>query len=82
MSHFTRRRFLKTTALLGASALSARSWSQVVGANSDVRVVVVGLNGRGRNHLTSLAKIPGVRVVGLCDPDKAVLAQAAATLGG
>ena len=74
MNHLTRRSFLKTTALAGAAtALSARSWAQVAGANSDVRVAVLGLNGRGRNHLESLAKVSGVRVVALCDPDTAVL---------
>ena len=74
MNHLTRRTFLKNTALIGtAAALSARSWAQVAGANSDVRVAVIGLNGRGGNHLTSLAGVKGVRVVALCDPDTAVL---------
>src|SRR3954466_10888783 len=74
MNHLTRRTFLKTTALVGAgAALSARSWGQVSGANADVRVAVVGLNGRGKNHLTSLAEIAGVRIVALCDVDTAVL---------
>jgi predicted dehydrogenase len=77
----TRRNFLKTTALAGAAtALSARAWSQVVGANGDIRVAVIGLNGRGKNHLESLAKIAGVRVVALCDPDTAVLEKTKATL--
>ncbi|MEO7600017.1 MAG: Gfo/Idh/MocA family oxidoreductase [Opitutus sp.] len=82
MNHLSRRTFLKQTALLGAATLSARSWGQVAGANSDIRVAVVGLNGRGKNHLSSLAKVPGVRVVGLCDPDQAVLARAARACGG
>jgi predicted dehydrogenase len=78
-----RRSFLKTSALATAGlALSARSWSQVVGANGDVRVAVVGLNGRGKNHLESLAKAKGARVVALCDADSAVLARAAASVGG
>jgi predicted dehydrogenase len=70
----SRRSFLKSSVLLaGATALTARSWAQVKGANSDVRVAVIGINGRGKNHLGSLAKISGVRVVALCDPDTAVL---------
>ncbi|MDB6165281.1 MAG: oxidoreductase domain protein, partial [Lacunisphaera sp.] len=81
MKNFTRRNFLKTSALAAAGvALSTRSWAQVVGANSDVRVAVVGLNGRGKNHLTSLSKIPGVRVVAICDVDTAVLEKTAKTL--
>ncbi len=74
MPHLTRRRFLKNSAIISAgAALSARSWGQVVGANSDVRVAVIGLNGRGGNHLSSLAAVKGVRVVALCDVDTAVL---------
>lgn len=81
MTTFSRRTFLKTSAAAAAgAALSARSWSQVVGANGDVRVAVCGLNGRGRNHLTSLAAVRGARVVALCDPDSAVLARAKAGL--
>ena len=81
----SRRSFLKSSVLLaGATALTARSWAQVNGANSDVRVAVIGINGRGKNHLASLAKISGVRVVALCDPDTAVLEKVKAmkTEGG
>src|SRR5882672_3076121 len=78
MNHLTRRDFFKTSALAAAGvALSARSWGQVAGANSDVRVAVVGLNGRGKNHLASLKAIKGVRIVALCDIDTAVLERAA-----
>ncbi len=82
MNQFTRRSFLKTSALAAGAALSARSWGQVSGANGDIRVAVVGLNSRGQNHLTSLQAIPGVRVVALCDVDSAVLAKTAQALGG
>jgi len=83
MNHLTRRTFIRNTALLGAAtAFPARSWAQVAGANGDVRVAVLGLNGRGKNHLSSLAKVSGVRVVALCDPDSKVLDKAAASLGG
>jgi predicted dehydrogenase len=81
MSPIKRRTFLKTTALgLAATAFSARSWSQVAGANSDVPVAVVGLNGRGNNHLSSLRAIPGVRIVAICDVDTAVLDRTATEL--
>jgi predicted dehydrogenase len=81
MSHFSRRQFLKTTAVATAvTALSARSWAQVVGATTDVRVAVVGLNGRGKNHLTSLKEIKGVRIAAICDVDRALLEKTAAKL--
>jgi len=81
MRSLKRRTFLKTTALgLAATALSARSWAQIAGANGDVRVAVVGLNGRGRNHLQSLRAIPGVRIAAICDVDTAVLDRIAGDL--
>src|SRR4051794_638433 len=74
MSTQSRRDFVRTSALMAAGAtLPLRSWQRVLGANSDIRVAVIGLNGRGKDHLRSLAKISGVRVVALCDVDTAVL---------
>ncbi|HWA88211.1 MAG TPA: Gfo/Idh/MocA family oxidoreductase [Opitutus sp.] len=83
MPQSTRRAFLKKAAIAGtAAALSPRSWAAVAGANSDLRVAVAGLHGRGQSHLASLARIPGVRVVALCDPDSAVLGRAVQAIGG
>jgi len=77
MTKLSRRSFLKTSTFAASTlAFSAHSWAQVAGANSDVRVAVIGLNGRGKNHVSSLAAIKGVRIVALCDPDKAVLEKA------
>ncbi|MEO8624998.1 MAG: Gfo/Idh/MocA family oxidoreductase, partial [bacterium] len=83
MSPLNRRTFLKSSALVAAgAALPARAWSQVMGSNADLRVGVIGLNGRGGNHLSSLAKITGVRVVAICDPDSSLLEKNKARLGG
>ena len=83
INHLTRRAFLLNTAVAGAAtaAFSARAWAQVAGANGDLRVAVVGLNGRGKSHLNSLSKVAGVRIVALCDVDTAVLAKTKANLG-
>jgi predicted dehydrogenase len=79
MTTLTRRTFLKTSALgLAGAALSARSWGQVAGANGDIRLALVGLNGKGRDHFKSFSALPGVRVVALCDVDTAVLDRAKA----
>lgn len=79
--HLTRRTFLRTTALgFAATACSARSWARVAGANGDIRVAVIGLNGRGKQHLSSLARLPGVRLVAICDVDLLVLEKTAADL--
>jgi predicted dehydrogenase len=78
MTKPTRRTFLATSALAGASAsLPARSWAQVPGANGDVRVAVIGLYGKGKDHVESFRALPGVRVVALCDVDSVVLEKAA-----
>lgn len=79
MNAFTRRSFLKTaTTVAAGTALAPRSWAQSVGANGDIRVAVAGLNGIGRSHLRGFHRLPGVRVVALCDVDTAVLDRAKA----
>jgi predicted dehydrogenase len=83
MSSLSRRTFLKTSTIAAAGAtLPARAWGNIMGANSDIRVAVIGLNGRGKNHLASLGKIPGVRVVALCDVDTAILDKVKPTVNG
>ncbi len=69
MVRLTRRNFLATTA---AAAMIA-PWSRVMGANSDIRVVVIGGNGIGKTHINGFPQIPGVRLVGICDVDSKVL---------
>ncbi len=76
--------------LAAASTSLLPAWSQVTaqsstalrvpGANSDIRVAVIGLNGRGRDHLSNYLKLKGVRVVAVCDADQEVLGRAAAKL--
>jgi len=69
MSRVSRRGFLTATAAVAAIS----PWSRVLGANSDIRVVVIGVNNMGRNHLNAFPKVPGARVVGMCDVDQRVL---------
>ena len=83
MSSHSRRTFIKTSLVSAAGiALPSRAWSKVLGSNSDLRVAVIGLNGRGKNHLSSLAKIAGVRIVAICDADTAVLDAVKPTVNG
>jgi predicted dehydrogenase len=70
----TRRSFLQKTALAtGAVTFSVNQ--RVLGANSDIRVAVVGFHGRGTSHIADARNIKGVRLVALCDVDKHVLAN-------
>ncbi|HEX4121667.1 MAG TPA: Gfo/Idh/MocA family oxidoreductase [Verrucomicrobiae bacterium] len=74
MNKITRRAFVKKSAFgAGLLGLSARSWGQVAGANDDIRIAVVGFNGRGANHISAWEKMKGVRLVALCDVDSHVL---------
>ena len=80
MKQINRRGFLKGSLVAGAAAwgLSRGATAGVRGANGDVRVAVVGFNGRGQAHLAGYKKLSGVRLVGLCDVDEAVLGKEAA----
>jgi predicted dehydrogenase len=73
MKQISRRSFIKSSIFTaGALSLPARSWAQVNGANGDIRMAVVGFNGQGKSHIEGFRKIPGVRVVALCDVDRDV----------
>jgi len=52
----------------------------VWGANDRVSIAIVGLGGRGGNHLNIYSRLPESRVVGLCDVDQAARERSQATL--
>ena len=54
--------------------------SRVWGANDKINVGIVGLGGRGTNHLNLYSRMTGARVVGLCDVNQAAREVAQATL--
>jgi len=75
MSKLTRRDFIKNSLATASgigitSSLPTTAWSKVLGANDDVRVAVAGLRGKGRSHIEQFRKLPGVRVVAVCDADQ------------
>jgi len=75
MAILPRRKFLAAAA--GGVALSSwavnRASGRALGANDAVRVAVAGVRGRGQLHIEMVSKIPGFRLVALCDPDQAIL---------
>ena len=76
-TNFNRRNFLFTSAAVtGGLLLSGKSAFAGQSANDRVRIAVVGLNGRGRNHLDAWTAAKNVEVVYLVDPDADVLARA------
>lgn len=74
---FSRRSWIKNTAAAGAALMaSSRARAATAGANSDLRVAVIGLRLRGTQLIDELLKAPGTRVVSICDVDRDVLAAA------
>jgi predicted dehydrogenase len=70
MKRITRRDFMKGAATVGLAMVVP---SRVLGANDEIRVAVVGINGRGGSHMREFHSMSGVRVVALCDVDSRVL---------
>ena len=76
-----RREFLKTGAMVAAVAavpgtlrgLATRHGA--AGANDRVRVGIVGLRGRGLNHIQGFGALPNVEIAALCDIDENVMRQ-------
>lgn len=77
MIRIKRRDFLKGSVTAGVGLFTP--FSRVRGANDDIRVAMVGVGsnvkvgGIGKQMIRSIRKIPGVRIVALCDPERAHL---------
>ncbi|HRJ17962.1 MAG TPA: Gfo/Idh/MocA family oxidoreductase [Bryobacteraceae bacterium] len=67
MSTSHRRDFLRAA---GAAAIATAA-HPILGANDRIRVGIIGLGGRGNNHMTSYAAIQTCEVAGLCDVNQA-----------
>ncbi|RTZ69216.1 MAG: gfo/Idh/MocA family oxidoreductase, partial [Verrucomicrobia bacterium] len=65
----TRRSFVERS--LATGAVLALPTHRVLGANSDIRVAIIGCGGKGTSHLRDFATKPGVRIVAISDADKA-----------
>lgn len=69
-----RRSFLKTSGAAAATGLmTAASAKRVLGANDRVRIAVIGVRGRGWDHVKGYRTIPGVEIAYFCDVDENVL---------
>jgi hypothetical protein len=76
----SRRSFIRTSAVGAAAAFAAPTIipSTAFGSNAKVAVAVLGVNGRGTNHIEGFTRLPEVEVAALCDPDLVVLDKRAA----
>src|SRR5580700_1000441 len=85
MHFLSRREFLKGSALLAATAATARLTESAVepasaqapaGANERLNVAVIGVRGRGMSHVDGFADRNNCRVTHICDVDSAVVGPA------
>ena len=72
MSESSRRKFL--------AAGAAFSLGRVLGANEKVNVGIVGIGGRGNDHIKTYATLPDARIVALCDVNQAALERGQASV--
>lgn len=70
---YSRRAILKGGLLAGGVAMAspALSYARIKGSNEQIRVAVIGLNGRGQSHMQGFRD----QLVAACDCDEAVLNQ-------
>ncbi|MGB9611381.1 MAG: Gfo/Idh/MocA family protein, partial [Bryobacteraceae bacterium] len=73
MSTWTRRHFFQ-------GATMALAATRVIGANDRIRIGVVGIGGRGRDHIQSFLQIPQAQITGLCDVNQAARERGQAIL--
>jgi predicted dehydrogenase len=69
----SRRNFIKTSAFAAGTFAIVPSWAKA--ANGDIRVAVVGLNGRGKSLIKDVLRTDGARLVALCDVDSEILGK-------
>ena len=84
-----RRDFIKKSVLgtagitIGGIGFSSGSYSSIIGANDRINIAVVGIGGRGRDHienLCALKEIRNVRLKTICDADEKFFAPNAKTI--
>jgi predicted dehydrogenase len=80
MKKISRREILKKgiPAALGVFAIPTLIPSTAFGANDRLRVAIIGVNGRGKDHIQGFMKLANVEVATLCDVDNVVSAAVAA----
>ncbi|HVO97390.1 MAG TPA: Gfo/Idh/MocA family oxidoreductase [Bryobacteraceae bacterium] len=76
-SPHTRRTFFSFAT---AAAVAATQRKPLVAANDKVDVAIVGLGGRGQNHMSFYSKLPDANIAAVCDVNQAAVERAQATV--
>lgn len=74
MSAIDRRHFLKASTFTALSAVTAAGAADQ--PNEKIRVAVLGVNGRGVDHVKGFAAFDDVEIAYICDPDANVVSRA------
>src|SRR6266498_4584316 len=70
-----RRHFIAGMGATGLGFLTARSWSNVLGANDRIVMGLIGAGGRGRGVMRSFLANPGVEFSAICDVYESNIAE-------
>jgi predicted dehydrogenase len=76
MTQFSRRQFLGNSALAAAAAavssipVLGSELRRTVGPNDRLRIAVIGVKGRGLEHVSQWVKMPDVEIAAICDIDE------------
>jgi len=85
MARISRRRLIEDSFFAAAIAAVAgaptRAWAREstgrqLGPNDTIRIAVLGVHGRGMNHVEAYASMKDVQVAAICDPDSNTFANA------
>jgi predicted dehydrogenase len=75
-SKMSRRSFVRHTGgVVAAGAVAAPMFvpQRAFGANERINAAVLGVNGRGKSHISGFMNLDNVQVTTLCDPDMKIL---------
>jgi predicted dehydrogenase len=84
-----RRDFIKKSMLgtagiaIGGMGFSSKSYASIIGANERINIAVVGIGGRGSDHINNLCALKdnrNVRLKTICDVDEKFFAERAKTI--
>lgn len=77
----TRRQFIAAAGAAAATAMTARSYARVLGANDRIRLGVIGPGQRGTNRMMTARQV-GAEIVALADANKGLLELAKSQIKG
>src|SRR5947208_3410204 len=76
METFSRRRFFHSTGM----ALTATQAARVMGANDRIQAAIIGLGGRGQDHIKTYLTLPEADIAALCDVNQEALERSQSTV--